>query len=85
MEKGAADAVRYLLSMGANINSRNVYDRMPLHIAAVEGHGRICTILAKAGAAKHIRDISGNTAYYYAARYSVLSDGHKTCAKILGR
>lgn len=82
-EKGAASAVRYLLSRGANINARNVYDRTPLHLAAIEGHGDICKILNRAGAAKHIQDVSGNTAYYYAARYSVLSDGHKICARTL--
>lgn len=84
-EKGAASAVRYLLSKGANINAKNVYNRTPLHLAAIEGHASICNILSRAGAAQQIQDISGNTAYYYAARYSVLSDGHKACARTLNR
>ncbi|KAF9532150.1 L-asparaginase [Crepidotus variabilis] len=42
--------------------------RSPLHVAALNGHGRSVEVLLRAGALVHLRDTLGHTALYLAAR-----------------
>ena len=37
-EKGHLDVVKLLVSVGANVNAKNEYKEVPLHLAAEKGH-----------------------------------------------
>ena len=82
-EKGALNAVIYLVKAGANLNAKNVLGRTPLHIAAIEGHADICDALKILGANLEIRDVEGYTAFEYAFVLSTArqSLSHVDCEK----
>lgn len=79
----AVEAVRYLISRGANINLKNLYEMTPLHIAAVEGYSLLCKILVKEGAKDTDQDIFGDTPLDHAVRNARSSIGHYKCAVAL--
>jgi ankyrin repeat protein len=63
--KGYTDIVQALIIAGANVNSG--YDRLPLHIAAEQGHLAVVQHLLNSGACLHDREESGRTALMCAA------------------
>lgn len=76
----AVGTVRYLMSKGADIESKNILEMTPLHIAAVEGHSVLCEMFVQAGAITTDRDILGETPLDRSARYARGSLGHLKCA-----
>lgn len=79
----AVGAVRYLMSKGADIESKNIFEMTPLHIAALEGHSVLCEMFVQAGAITTDRDIFGETPLDHSARYARVSLGHLKCAAAL--
>jgi uncharacterized protein len=63
--KGYTDIVQALIIAGANVNSG--YDRLPLHIAAEQGHLAVVQHLLNSGACLHDQEESGRTALMCAA------------------
>ncbi len=84
-EKGALNAVIYLVSAGANVDAKNVLGRTPLHIAAIEGNADICHALKILGTNLDLRDVEGYTAFEYAFFLSTArqSLSHVDCAEKL--
>ena len=79
----ALGTVRYLMSKGADIEAKNIFEMTPLHIAAVEGHSVLCEMFVEAGAITTDRDIFGETPLDRSARYASFSLGHLKCAAAL--
>ena len=61
VQYGRKDAVRLLLSMGANVNAKDSYGWTPLKIAAIEGNADIARILIATGAKPNAVDGKGDT------------------------
>ncbi|WCR59706.1 MAG: Phosphocholine transferase AnkX [Wolbachia endosymbiont of Ctenocephalides felis wCfeF] len=62
-----ANAVRFLLNKGVNVNEQNALLHTPLHLAAGAGHEGIVEILIKEGNAdKDILDVRNHAAMHYA-------------------
>jgi hypothetical protein len=55
------EIVEYLLSVGTNINKRDLYGLSPLHIAVELGHSEICSLLMARGADLNVRCHLGAT------------------------
>ena len=62
---GRTEAMRMLLSLGANPNARDVRQQTPLHIAVIQGHPAIIKLLRNAKADLNLKDTQGNTASAY--------------------
>jgi ankyrin repeat protein len=52
------DVARVLLARGADVNRGNSIGRTPIHIAALEGHEEVVTLLLRAGADIRLRGIT---------------------------
>lgn len=62
-----AQAVRYLIERGIDVNSRNALHHTPLHLAAGEGHTNIAQILVEEGGAEiDVFDARNLTPLHYA-------------------
>jgi len=59
-EKGQEGMVRYLLSNGADIDSRDQPGNTALHVAVRKGYRTIATLLLDAGSDVNVRDYNGN-------------------------
>lgn len=65
---GYEDIVRLLLEeSGANVNFKDEFNRTPLMLAALNGHGNTIMILINEGADVNLQDSDGETAVVYAA------------------
>ena len=47
---GQESCVRKLISLGADVNAKNIFGKSCLHAAASKGHSTICSLLINAGA-----------------------------------
>eukprot|EP01130_Rhizamoeba_saxonica_P014704 TRINITY_DN6442_c0_g1_i2.p1 TRINITY_DN6442_c0_g1~~TRINITY_DN6442_c0_g1_i2.p1 ORF type:complete len:1957 (-),score=395.96 TRINITY_DN6442_c0_g1_i2:23-5893(-) len=45
-----ADMARYLISLGANVNLKNIREQAPLHVASVRGSTKVASVLLEYGA-----------------------------------
>lgn len=62
-----ANAVRFLLNKGVNVNEQNALLHTPLHLAAGAGHEEIVEILIREGNAdKDVLDVRNHAAIHYA-------------------
>ncbi|WP_264735724.1 ankyrin repeat domain-containing protein [Wolbachia endosymbiont (group A) of Rhinocyllus conicus] len=62
-----ANAVRFLLDKGVNVNEQNALLHTPLHLAAGAGHEEIVEILIREGNAdKDVLDVRNHAAIHYA-------------------
>jgi ankyrin repeat protein len=66
-QEGHVDAVRVLLDHGANVNSPNSVEWMPLHFASNEGHLKVVQLLLEHGATMDARSTYGSTPVYLAS------------------
>lgn len=66
--------VDVLLSLGAEVNQPDAWDRTPLSRAVEQGHLNIAHHLLKAGANPHTRDAMGFSAFDYCANNSPMMD-----------
>ena len=62
VENHRTDAVRYLLSLGAEINAENAQGKTPLHIAVSVGNLRSTKDLLLRGANRNVKARDGKTA-----------------------
>jgi ankyrin repeat protein len=69
---GNVEAVRFLLSNGADINGHKHEDMPPLHVALIRGHDSAAKELLEAGAAVNTIDQGGKTALDRATSPEVL-------------
>ena len=58
----------YLISKGANIEAKDLWDRTPLHLASISGNTDIVRYLVSKGANKNAKDKDGKTPYYSARK-----------------
>ncbi len=77
-EAGHIDIVKYLLSRGADIDSRNNANQSPLLYAAFRGKPAIVSLLLEKGADFRALDRYGRTVLHYPVR-----EGHKDVVEIL--
>ena len=77
-QQGQQEFVKVFLKFGAVIDSKDVYDRTALHIAAHRVHLEVVEVLLKIGAVIDSKDSYGRTALYFAAQ-----GGHLEVVKIL--
>ncbi|KAI1178032.1 hypothetical protein F4777DRAFT_139740 [Nemania sp. FL0916] len=77
-ENGNEDAVRLLISRGADVNEPNVRNLTPLHAAAEKGHENTVRLLVSGGADVNALDVWGKT-----ARDRARKAGHKKVARML--
>jgi len=74
-----AEAIRFLLEKGANVNATDKYRLSALHHAAIRGNnGAVKELLAAEGVEKEPKDVQDSTPLHIAATY-----GHKDVAKTL--
>jgi len=64
---GNIGKVESLLSQGADVNARDEYGQMPLHLAVVRGRQKIVELLISRGANIEGKDNAGRTPLHYAA------------------
>ena len=64
---GNIGKVESLLSQGADVNDRDEYGQMPLHLAVVRGRQKIVELLISRGASIEGKDNAGRTPLHYAA------------------
>ncbi len=65
--KGSTNLVSYLLTQGAEVNSRNKFGQTPLHRAMIEGHYVVARLLIDAHAEVNGRDNQGVIPVHVAA------------------
>lgn len=68
---GASDAIRYLVSQGAEINARDVTGLTPLHVGVQARHPDSVRTLLQLGADKTLRDREGRTPLLLAIQWNV--------------
>ncbi len=76
--RGDVNAVRSLISRGADVNTVNGDRKTPLHASADKGHLKIVDLLLKSGADVKVRDAESHTPYFYAEK-----NGHHDVAQLL--
>jgi ankyrin repeat protein len=69
--RGDADEVKRLIQEGANVNSRDAYNRIPLKVALTFGKDpEVAHLLLDAGANVNIVDSNGRTALMWAIKFN---------------
>jgi ankyrin repeat protein len=64
--EGHNNMIEYLLSVGANINAKNMHDRNSLHFAAFEGKFETVKLLVSLGCDFNAKDENGDTPLQHA-------------------
>jgi serine/threonine-protein phosphatase 6 regulatory ankyrin repeat subunit B len=63
------EVAKYFLNEGANVNSKDIYQKTPLHTAAEKGLNKIVICLVKKGAIVDAQDDNGWTPLHYSLRF----------------
>ena len=72
----AVEALKYLVSIGTDVNIRGGNDRIPLHLAATwSNRVEVLQFLVSQGADVHTKDLWGRTPLHYAADNKLESAG----------
>jgi len=78
---GDIEQVKSLISKGADVNARDVWDQTPLHRAAAYGHKDLAELLIAKGA--DVKAQSKGASTYGTALYAAATEGHKDVAELL--